>query len=77
MRQEMLLRLIKTTKNGGILMKYNSVKYLTEATMFLKIGVLKNFAMFTRKPPCWSLLLIKLQVLLKPKFGMDIGLQLY
>ena len=50
MRQEMLLRLIKTTKNGGILMKYNSVKYLTEATMFFKIGVLKNFAMFTRKP---------------------------
>ena len=29
--------------------------------MFFKIGVLKNFAMFTGKHLCWSLFLIKLQ----------------
>ena len=29
--------------------------------MFLKIGVLKNFAIFTGKYLCWSLFLIKLQ----------------
>ena len=28
---------------------------------FFKIGVLKNFAIFTRKHLCWSLFLIKLQ----------------
>ena len=29
--------------------------------VFLKIGVLKNFAIFTGKYLCWSFLLIKLQ----------------
>ena len=29
--------------------------------MFFKIGVLKNFAIFTRKHLCWSLFLTKLQ----------------
>ena len=29
--------------------------------MFFKIGVLKNFAIFTGKCLCWSLFLIKLQ----------------
>ena len=33
--------------------------------MFFKIGVLKNFAIFTGKHPCWSLFLIKL----KPNIG--------
>ena len=28
----------------------------------LQVGVLRNFAIFTGKRPCWSLLLIKLQV---------------
>ena len=27
--------------------------------MFFKIGVLKNFAIFTGKQPCWSLFLMK------------------
>ena len=31
--------------------------------MFLKIGVLRNFAIITGKHLCWSLLLIKLQAL--------------
>ena len=31
------------------------------AEMFFKIGVLTNFAIFTGKHLCWSLLLIKLQ----------------
>ena len=31
--------------------------------MFFKIGVLKNFAIFTRKYQCWSLFLIKIAVL--------------
>ena len=33
--------------------------------MFFKIGVLENFAIFTGKYLCWSLLLIKLQVFKK------------
>ena len=33
--------------------------------MFFKIGVLKNFAIFTGKHPWWSLFLIKL----KPNIG--------
>ena len=28
--------------------------------MFLKIGVLKYFANFTRKQPCWNLSIIKM-----------------
>ena len=31
--------------------------------MFFKIDALKNFAIFTEKHLCWSLFLIKLQVL--------------
>ena len=31
--------------------------------MFLKLGVHKNFAIFTGKPLCWSLFLTKLQAL--------------
>ena len=31
--------------------------------MFIKIGVLTNFTIFTRKHLCWSLFLIKLQAL--------------
>ena len=30
--------------------------------MFFKIGILKNFAIFTGKNLCWSIFLIKLQV---------------
>ena len=30
--------------------------------MFFKVDVLKDFAKFTRKNPCWSLFLIKLQI---------------
>ena len=33
----------------------------SRSQMFLKIDVLKNFANFTGKHPCWSLFLIKLQ----------------
>ena len=33
----------------------------SRSQMFFKIGVLKNFAMFTGKHLCWSLFLIKLQ----------------
>ena len=35
----------------------------TRLQMFFKIGVLKNFANFTRKHLCWSFFLIKLQAL--------------
>ena len=31
--------------------------------MFFKTGVIRNFAIFTRKHLCWSLFLIKLQAL--------------
>ena len=34
----------------------------SRSQIFFKIGVLKNFAKFTRKQPCWSLFLITLQV---------------
>ena len=33
----------------------------SRSQIFFKIGVLKNFAKFTRKQPCWSLFLITLQ----------------
>ena len=33
----------------------------SRSQMFFKIGVVKNFAMFTRKHLCWSLFLIKMQ----------------
>ena len=33
----------------------------SRSQMFFKIGVLKNFAMFTGKHLCWSLFLIKMQ----------------
>ena len=33
----------------------------SHSLMFCKIGVYKNFAIFTEKHMCWSLLLIKLQ----------------
>ena len=36
--------------------------------MFFKMGVLKIFANFTKKHPCWSLFLIKLQALFKNIF---------
>ena len=32
----------------------------SRSQMFLKIGVFKNFAIFTGKQLCWSLFLIKL-----------------
>ena len=35
----------------------------SRSRMFFKIGVLKNFAIFTGKYLCWSLFLIKLQTL--------------
>ena len=38
------------------------VKYKnSRSLMFFKIGVLKNFALFTGRHLCWSLFLIKLQ----------------
>ena len=33
----------------------------SRSQMFFKIGVTKNFAMFTGKHLCWSLFLIKMQ----------------
>ena len=42
--------------------------------MFFKIDVLKNFADFTRKSLCWSLLLIKLQTF-RPATLLKGGLQ--
>ena len=35
--------------------------------MFFKIGVLRNFAIFTGKQLCWSLFLIKLQTFIKKR----------
>ena len=35
-------------------------KFVTGLEMFIKIGVLENFAIFTRKHPCWGLFLINL-----------------
>ena len=35
----------------------------SHSQIFFRIGVLRNFAMFTGKHMCWSLILIKLQVL--------------
>ena len=36
-------------------------KAVCRSQMFFKIGVLKNFANFTRKHLCWNLFIIKLQ----------------
>ena len=41
---------------------WNSYSRSTLSLLFLKIGVLKIFANFSRKNPCWSLFLKKLQV---------------
>ena len=38
----------------------NSCLRCSRSQMFFKIGVLKNFVIFTGKHLCWSLLLIKL-----------------
>ena len=57
-------------------------KQIIEAVVqvFFKIGVLKNFRNFTGKHPCWSLFLIKLQVL-RPatllKSNFDTGVSFY
>ena len=40
----------------------------SRSQMFFKMGVLKIFANFTKKHPCWSLFLIKLQALFKNIF---------
>ena len=42
-------------------MQFGFQKYRSSRSMFFRIGVLKNFAMFTGKNLCWSLFLIKLQ----------------
>ena len=62
---------------GGLLLHFHKIKlYLdrrfyqyksgplksSPSQMFFKIGVLKNFTIFTGKHLCWSLVLIKLQV---------------
>ena len=44
--------------------------------MFFKIGVFKTVANFTGKYLCWSLALIKLQVLREPVFDHFVGLAL-
>ena len=44
---------------GGFKTKANHKQLFAE--LFFKIGVLKNFVIFTRKCLCWSLILVKLQ----------------
>ena len=43
-----------------ILAAAESIYRISRSYMFFKIGVLKNFAMFTGKHPCESLFLLKL-----------------
>ena len=50
--------------------------------MFINIGVLKHFAIFTRKQLCWSYFLIKLKdcrpaILLKRDSNTDVFLECY
>ena len=47
------------TLEDGILINFRG----SHLQMFFKIGVLRNFAIFTGKHLCWSLFLIKLQTL--------------
>ena len=42
------------------------IRRIGRPDMFFKIGVLRNFAKFTRKHLCWSLLLMKLQACRTP-----------
>ena len=52
-------------KNLAILVSYTDTSMTSfrrsHSQMFFKIGVLKNFVIFTEKHLYWSLLLIKLQ----------------
>ena len=54
----------------------------SRSQMFFKIGVLKHFALFTRKDQCWNYFLIKLQgcrpaILLKRDSNTDFFLECY
>ena len=51
---------------------FSNIFFLTEnffrSLMFLKIRILKNFAIFTRKHLCWSLFLMNFQALKQQVF---------
>ena len=49
------------TNEVCVAMPQQALNRTSVSQMFFKIGVLKNFAMFTGKHPCWSPFLIKLQ----------------
>ena len=52
---------IKKQLLTGVLKLFEKIKS-SHQQMFFKIGVLKNFALFTGKHLCWNFFLIKLQV---------------
>ena len=53
----------KSNTKGFLFWRVSEISHLfrsSRSQMFFKIGVLKNFAIFTGKSLCWSLFLIKL-----------------
>ena len=52
---------VRVTREDRCMLKEAATTRRSRSQMLFKIGVLKNFAIFTGKHPCWRLFKIKLQ----------------
>ena len=73
--KQLVFLVIYVTKNISTILFYEASE--VQKQMFFKIGILKNFAIFTVKYLCWSLFLIKLESWKRLKRESNRGVSLW
>ena len=73
--KQLVFLVIYVTKNISTILFYEASE--VQKQIFFKIGILKNFAIFTVKYLCWSLFLIKLESWKRLKRESNRGVSLW